>query len=63
MIQTIEAIKYLTGVGAPLVNKIFIFDALNNDFTIVDVDKAPNCALCGTNPTITSPIANEAVAQ
>lgn len=54
MIQTIEAIKYLTGVGAPLVNKIFIFDALNTDFTIVDVDKASDCALCGTNPTITS---------
>jgi len=61
MIQTIEAIKYLTGVGIPLVNKIFIFDALNNDFTVVDIDKAPNCALCGTNPTITSPITNEAI--
>jgi len=53
MLQAIEAIKYLTGVGVPLVNKILLFDALNTDFTLLDIDKAPNCALCGTNPTIT----------
>lgn len=47
MLQTIEAIKYLTGVGVPLVNKMIIFDALNTDFTLLNIEKAPNCALCG----------------
>lgn len=55
MLQTIEAIKYLTGIGVSLVNKILLFDALNTDFTLLDIDKAPNCALCGTDPAITAP--------
>lgn len=55
MLQAIEALKYLTGVGTPLVNKILLFDALHTDFTLLDIDKAPGCALCGTAPTITAP--------
>lgn len=55
MLQTIEAIKYLTGIGVPLVNKMIIFDALNTDFTLLDIDRAPNCALCGANPAIAAP--------
>lgn len=54
-IQAIEAIKHLTGIGTPLVNKLLIFDALNTDFTLLDIDKASNCELCGTNPEIKSP--------
>jgi len=59
MLQAIEAIKHLTGVGVPLVNKILLFDALHTDFTLLDIEKAPKCALCGTDPTITEPKAYE----
>ncbi|HYE84449.1 MAG TPA: HesA/MoeB/ThiF family protein [Clostridia bacterium] len=55
MLQAIEAIKYLTGIGVPLVNKILMFDAMKTDFTLLDIDKAVNCELCGTNPTIRTP--------
>jgi len=55
MIQAIEAIKYLTGVGVPLVNKLLVYDALNIDFTLLDIDRSPHCKLCGTDPTIKTP--------
>lgn len=61
IIQAIEAIKYLTGAGATLVNKILIFDALHSDFSLLDVDKSPGCALCGTDPNITELKDNEFV--
>ncbi|HRU41885.1 MAG TPA: HesA/MoeB/ThiF family protein [Candidatus Diapherotrites archaeon] len=54
MIQAIEALKHLTGAGGTLANKILLFDALHMDFTLVDIEKSSNCALCGTNPTITT---------
>lgn len=50
MIQAIEAIKYLTGVGVPLVGKMLSYDALYNEFTLFDVDRSPDCELCGINP-------------
>lgn len=55
MIQTIESIKFLTGVGVPLINKILYFDALYGEFTLLDIDKASNCELCGANPAIRAP--------
>lgn len=47
MLQTIESIKLLTGIGVPLLNKMILFDALNTDFTILDIEKTPHCKLCG----------------
>lgn len=54
MIQALEALKHLTGIGVTLTNKILMFDALDMDFTLIDIDKSPKCALCGTNPTVTT---------
>lgn len=52
MIQTIEAVKLITGLGVPLVNKILYFDALYDEFTLFGVESSPNCELCGVKPTI-----------
>lgn len=52
-IQAAETIKYITGVGEPLINKLLFFDALSMKFRQVAVKRNPNCPVCGENPTIT----------
>ncbi len=52
-IQVNEAIKLLTGIGDPLVGKLMIYDALEMEYRKLKVRKDPNCALCGTNPSVT----------
>ena len=53
-IQVNEAIKMLTGIGEPIAGKLMIYDALEMEYRKLKVRKDPNCALCGTNPTVTS---------
>ncbi|MFZ9955695.1 MAG: ThiF family adenylyltransferase [Flavobacteriales bacterium] len=36
-VQALEAIKLITGIGAPLVNKLWIYDALNNHSTTLNL--------------------------
>ena len=52
-IQVNEAIKLLTGIGAPLLGKLMIYDALEMEYRKLGVRKDPNCAVCGDNPTVT----------
>jgi molybdopterin-synthase adenylyltransferase len=52
-IQATEALKYLTGVGELLTNRLLTFDAKNMSFRTINVKKNPKCKLCGDNPTIT----------
>ncbi len=52
-IQVTEAIKLLTGIGEPLVGGLMVYDALEMSYRKIKVRKDPDCALCGTNPTIT----------
>ncbi len=52
-IQVTEAIKLLAGIGEPLVGRLMIYDALEMTYRSVKVRKDPDCALCGTNPTVT----------
>jgi adenylyltransferase/sulfurtransferase len=52
-IQAVEAIKIITGVGRPLVGRLLLFDALEMDFTSVNLRWDPSCPVCGENPTVT----------
>ena len=52
-IQAAETIKYITGVGQTLANRLLVFDALTMSFRTVDIEKASDCPVCGDNPTIT----------
>jgi adenylyltransferase/sulfurtransferase len=52
VLQATEAIKLICGIGAPLVGKLLIYDALNADFRKVRIPRDPDCAICGPNPTI-----------
>lgn len=51
-IQAAETIKVLLGIGAPLVGRLLIFDALAMDFRDVALRRDPRCPVCGENPTI-----------
>ena len=59
-IQVNEAIKLLTGVGEPLLGSLMVYDALEMEYRKIKVRKDPNCAICGTNPTVTELIDYEA---
>jgi adenylyltransferase/sulfurtransferase len=59
-VQVTEAIKLLTGIGAPLVGRLMVYDALEMSYRTIKVAKDPECPLCGKNPTITELIDYEA---
>lgn len=48
-IQATEALKYITGYGELLTNKLLIFDATTMDFDKLNVSKNPTCRVCGEN--------------
>ncbi len=52
-IQAAEALKYLTGTGELLTNKLYYFDILKNNHKTINVKKAEDCPICGKHPTIT----------
>ncbi len=52
-IQVTEAIKLLAGIGEPLLGRLMIYDALAMEYRALSVRKDPDCAVCGTNPTVT----------
>lgn len=56
MLQAIEAIKLVVGIGEPLVGRLLHFDALKVKFRELNLRRDPQCPVCGENPTIFSPI-------
>jgi sulfur-carrier protein adenylyltransferase/sulfurtransferase len=53
MVQSIEAIKLLTGIGEPLLGRLLHFDALSMKFREFKLKSDPQCPVCGDRPTIT----------
>ncbi len=56
MLQAIEAIKLIVGIGEPLIGRLLHFDALRVKFRELNLRRDPQCPVCGENPTIFSPI-------
>jgi sulfur-carrier protein adenylyltransferase/sulfurtransferase len=56
MLQAIETIKLIVGIGEPLVGRLLHFDALKVKFRELNLRRDPECPVCGENPTIFSPI-------
>jgi len=46
-IQALEAIKLLLNIGETLAGRLMVYDALEQDFTVVSVRRDRNCAACG----------------
>ncbi|MFV0416887.1 MAG: molybdopterin-synthase adenylyltransferase MoeB [Chthoniobacterales bacterium] len=53
VMQSIEAIKLICGIGEPLVGRLLNFDALKMTFREFKVRRDPKCPVCGDNPTVT----------
>ena len=53
VMQAIEAIKLIIGIGTPLINRLVNFDALKMEFRTFKLRRDPKCPVCGDNPTIT----------
>ncbi len=51
--QATEAMKLITGIGDPLVGRLYLYDALEQTTRDVRVRKDPDCAVCGDDPTVT----------
>jgi sulfur-carrier protein adenylyltransferase/sulfurtransferase len=51
--QATEGVKVLTGIGEPLIGRMQIYDALENRWQTIKVNKDPECPVCGKNPTVT----------
>jgi molybdopterin/thiamine biosynthesis adenylyltransferase len=52
-IQAAEVLKYLTGVGELLTNRLLAFNAKSMDFRKITTRKTSACPVCGANPSIT----------
>lgn len=58
--QGIEGIKLITGAGDPMIGRLGLYDALDQRWTYVKVNKDPDCPVCGDDPTVTALIDYEA---
>jgi sulfur-carrier protein adenylyltransferase/sulfurtransferase len=56
MLQAIETIKLILGIGDPLIGRLLHFDALKVNFRELKLRRDPQCPVCGENPTIFAPI-------
>jgi len=52
-IQAAEVLKYLTGVGDLLTNRLLTFNAKKMEFRTINVKHNHKCPVCGDHPTIT----------
>ena len=51
-IQATEVIKLILGIGEPLIGRLLLFDALEMRSTEMQLQKDPDCPICGEDPTI-----------
>jgi rhodanese-related sulfurtransferase len=56
MLQSIEAVKLIIGIGESLIGRLLHFDALKVQFRELKLRRDPRCPVCGENPTIFAPI-------
>jgi len=56
VMQAIEAIKLVTGVGEPLIGRLVHFDALKTRFREFQLRRDPACPVCSDSPSITAPV-------
>jgi sulfur-carrier protein adenylyltransferase/sulfurtransferase len=62
-LQALEVIKYILGIGEPLVGRLLLFDALAFEFRELKIRKDANCVVCGATPSISAPIDYDAFCQ
>ena len=53
VIQATEAVKWILGIGNPLVGRLVLYDALEMSFRELKIRRDPECPICGEHRTIT----------
>jgi len=53
MLQAVETIKVILGIGKPLIGKLLMYDSLDASQRKLNLRKNEDCPVCGKNPTIT----------
>ena len=53
VMQAIEAVKLIIGIGEPLIGRMIAFDALKMKFREFKLRRDPKCPVCSDHPTIT----------
>ncbi len=56
VLQAMEVVKLILGIGEPLAGRLLLIDALDMRFREFRVPRDPECPVCGESPTITEPI-------
>jgi molybdopterin-synthase adenylyltransferase len=51
-IQSLEAIKLILGIGKLLTNKLLVFNGMGMSFRKIEMEKNPDCPICGNNADI-----------
>lgn len=49
MLQVLEALKILVGIGKPLTGKMLLFDGSNMTLTRINVSQRPDCPVCASH--------------
>src|SRR6476646_10060605 len=52
-LQASEALKLALGIGDPLIGRLLLFDALETEFSEVNLRRDPDCPVCSDHATIT----------
>lgn len=52
LLEAVEALKLLLGIGDPLVGRLLAYDALSARFTEYRVERDPHCAWCGDDASV-----------
>src|ERR687883_462702 len=50
LLQATEVIKLIIGQGEPLIGRLLLYEALSASFTIVKVNRDPDCPICSRDP-------------
>ncbi len=53
-VEAAEALKYLTGAGEPLTDRLLTLDALAMQFHTIAMRRDAGCPVCGSRPTVTA---------
>src|SRR5256885_3010718 len=56
ILQAIETVKLIVGIGDPLIGRLLHFDALKVKLRELNLRRDPQCPVCGEDPTIFAPI-------
>jgi len=52
LVQATETVKLLAGIGEPLIGRLLVYDALAMRFAEYELQKDPDCPLCGERRTL-----------